>query len=241
MLRSADRIVTLTEASVPYLRSDPEFGASEAPISVIPTCVDLDLFTLPVRPTAPEAPFVLGYVGQVGTWYLLDEMVSLFAAVRRRLPNARLLFVNQHQHTAIHDAVARQGIGADAYEVISASREEVPALIGRMTIGMALIKPAFSKISSCPTKLAEYLACGVPCIGNARVGDMTEVIERERVGVALHDLSPAAIDDAADAAIALCRDAGLAERCRQTAVQFFSLEQGVEAYAKIYADLETAR
>jgi len=37
---------------------------------------------------------------------------------------------------------------------------------------------------------AEYLICGVPCVGSAGAGYMAEVIEGARVGVALNRLTP---------------------------------------------------
>ena len=36
-----------------------------------------------------------------------------------------------------------------------------------------------AKIASAPTKLAEYLGCGVPCLGNVGVGDMEAILEGE--------------------------------------------------------------
>jgi glycosyltransferase involved in cell wall biosynthesis len=238
LLKSADHIVTLTSASLPYLQNDPAFGLPSAPISVIPTCVDLDLFKPPVTPRGGDAPFVLGYVGQVGTWYLFDKMAALFAAIRDQRPDARMLIVNQHQHQHIQNVLERHGIDASAYELVPAAREQVPALIGRMTIGMALIKPAFSKISSCPTKLAEYLACGVPCVGNPGVGDVAETLTRNRVGVVVDNGLDADLDRAADAMLALSADPDLARRCRETAEREFSLVEGARAYDAIYRKLE---
>src|SRR5437868_2562233 len=64
-LRHSSAIVTLTRASVPILKGDASFGHPKAPITVIPTCVDLERF----HPTATAAggTFTLGYVGSFGT------------------------------------------------------------------------------------------------------------------------------------------------------------------------------
>ena len=37
---------------------------------------------------------------------------------------------------------------------------------------MALYADSYSRVACAPTKLAEYLGCGVPCLGSAGVGDM---------------------------------------------------------------------
>lgn len=41
--------------------------------------------------------------------------------------------------------------------------------------GAAMFKPEYSTLARAPTKLIEYLDCGVPCIGNINVGDMEEI------------------------------------------------------------------
>ena len=104
---------------------------------------------------------------------------------------------------------------------------------------MALIKPAYSKIASAPTKLAEYLGCGVPCLGNAGVGDMEEILEGSRVGVALRGFSEGELRAGMKQLIALVGDPGIQQRCRNAAVARFSLDQGVEAYAVIYDELHS--
>lgn len=243
MLRRADHIVTLTQASVPYLREDDRFGHPSAPISVIPTCTDLTLFAPVDHNPADEPsetgqrPLTIGYVGQIGTWYMLDEMLAFFAAVKRRRPDARLLLVNRDQQDALSRAVADAGIDPRAVEITSATRDAMPAQIRRMDAAMAFITPFFSKISSAPTKLAEYLGCGVPVVGNEGCGDMARIITEERVGVALVDTGSAAIEAAAEALLGQLDDPSLANRCVASAHRHFALEDGAARYHAIYGAL----
>ena len=106
-----------------------------------------------------------------------------------------------------------------------------------MHAAAAIIKPSYSKMASAPTKLAEYLGCGVPCVGNINVGDMEEIIAGERVGVVLRDSSAAAHAAAADRLLALLDEPGTRQRCVATARRLFSLDLGVEAYRQIYDSL----
>lgn len=234
LLRAADHIVTLTDASQRELRNFPALRSRPTPITVIPTCADLELFS---PRGAPDGPFTLGYVGQFGTWYLLDEMMRFFDAILARRPEARLLIVNRREHEAINAAAARAGIAADRVEIRGAAHRDVPAQIARMHAATALIAPLYSKISSAPTKLAEYLGCGVPCVGNAGVGDMAEILGGDRVGVVLTDFSDADHAQAADALLALIADKTLRARCVATAHRRFALSDGAEKYRAIYAGL----
>ena len=234
-LLAADHVVTLTDASAVELGNFPYLKGQMPPVSVIPTCADLDQFSLQLADRRGQ--FVLGYVGSVGTWYLFDELLVFFRALREKEPQAQLLIINRNEHAFIRERVALAGLSPDCIEIIAADHSEVPAQIARMTVGSAIIKPAYSKIASAPTKLAEYLGCGVPCLGNVGVGDMEQILEGRRVGIALRGFSPADMAEAVDRLLSLTGEPNLQVRCSQVARQLFSLESGVAAYRSIYQKL----
>ena len=102
-------------------------------------------------------------------------------------------------------------------EIAAAEHRDVPRYIARMHVGAAIIRPSYSKIASAPTKLAEYLGCGAPCVGNVDVGDMKEILEGKCVGVALREFTLAEYNRAADCLFALLGDPYIRQRCVQTA------------------------
>jgi len=237
-LLAADHIVTLTHVSDAEIRRFPYMAGRVPPISVISTCADLNQFAIQGPPVTN--PFVLGYVGSVGTWYLLDEMLRFFVHLREVEPNSRLLVVNRSEQRLILDRTNAFGVDPASVEIVAAEHRDMPGLIGRMSAGMALIKPVYSKVASAPTKLAEYLGCGVPVLGNAGVGDMADILESRRIGVALTDFADNSLAGAARRLVELTREPGLQQRCRDVAVELFSLEQGVAAYAAIYDRMAAA-
>jgi glycosyltransferase involved in cell wall biosynthesis len=239
LLLAADQVVTLTHASEREILAFDYMQGRAPPIAVIPTCADLGRFS--IQGPLPREPFTLGYVGGVGTWYLLDEMLQCFRMLQSQVPDARLLIVNRHERSLIRSRAKAAGIDEGKVEIVAADHADMPGHIARMSAGMALIKPAYSKIASAPTKLAEYLGSGVPCLGNAGVGDMTEILDGDRVGVALHDFTPAAMESGVAQLVALTREAGIQERCRKVAIRLFSLENGVREYAAIYGGLADGR
>jgi glycosyltransferase involved in cell wall biosynthesis len=234
LLEAADHVVTLTHASALEIENFPYLAGKALPISVIPTCADLDRFV----PAGPRPPgFTLGFVGAASTWSLFDSVLDFYAALRRRLPEARLRVVNRGEHDFIRSRLAHAGLAEAPVELLAADHSEVPALVGGMTAGAALRKPAYSQIACAPTKLAEYLGCGVPAIVNSGIGDAAGIVERERVGVVLDGFEPDEIERGAEALITLLDDPGLAARCRRTAETLFSLQQGVEAYDRVYRQM----
>jgi glycosyltransferase involved in cell wall biosynthesis len=234
-LEAADHVVTLTHASEDEIRGFPYLAGRAQPMSVIPTCADLDRFTVQGSPASE--PFTLGYVGSVGTWYLLDDMLRLFKHLQAVSSDARLLVINRNEQGLIGDRIRQHRVDSDLVEIRASEHRDLPELVTRMSAGMALIKPAYSKIASAPTKLAEYLGCGVPCVGTAGVGDMEAILEGRRVGVALRGSSDEELRSGVERLLTLTGDPDLQQRCRRTAKELFSLDSGVAAYREIYGRL----
>src|SRR5690606_19463415 len=126
------------------------------PMTVIPTCADLERFRPLPRPDGGDRPFTLGYVGSAGTWYLFDEVVACFSELRRVIPDARLLVFNRNEHAFIRKRLEAGKVPMDAVEVRSAGHAEVPVAMAGMDAGVFFIKPVFSKQASAPTKLGEF-------------------------------------------------------------------------------------
>lgn len=237
-LLAADHVVSLTHAAVAEMRRFPYLQERMPSVTVIPTCADLTRFK--ARSNEQEkAGFVLGYVGSAGTWYLFDEVVACFVELLQMRPGTRFLIVNRNEHTFICERLSAAGVPAESVELISATHGEVAQLIARMDAGIFFYRPAFSKLATAPTKLAEFLGCGKPCIGNAGVGDMAEVLEGERVGVALHAFDQASLKAGLKQLLALTADVSTAARCVAAAQKHFSLDEGVQRYAAIYRQLSS--
>ena len=235
-LLAADHVVSLTQAAVRELQRFDYLQGRMPPVTVIPTCADLTRFS-PMYRERDGGSFVLGYVGTVGTWYLFDEVATCFAQLLRMQPDARFLIVNRGEHAYIRERLAAAGVPDAAVELTTATHAEMPRQMARMDAGVFFIKPVFSKQASAPTKLAEFLGCGIPCLGNAGVGDMAEVLEGERVGVALKSFDEASLNEGLQQLLLLAQDPATRDRCVVSAERYFSLDEGVQRYADIYHKL----
>ena len=60
---------------------------------------------------------------------------------------------------------------------------EVPKYIGLADIGLSPVIPTDNYIMSSPTKALEYLACGIPVVGNREILDMRYVISNSKGGI----------------------------------------------------------
>ena len=237
-LLNADVVVSLTQAAVQEMRQFPYLQGRMPTFEVITTCANLDLF----KPTEPEQQahqrsFNLGYVGAVSVSYLFDEVLQCFNLLRQELPDARLHILNRGEHDYIRDRLNYHNIDPETVRLEATDHPGVVRAMCQMDAGIFFIKQVYSKMASAPTKLGEFLGCGVPCMGNDGVGDMANILEGKQVGVALRDFSEIAMRGAIVRLLQLAREPDIRQRCRQVAIECFSLEIGVERYSKIYSRL----
>ena len=238
LLLGADHIVTLTHASRPVIEAFPYLAdRPHASISVIPTCADLDLFS-PDGGPRPES-YTLGHLGAISGNRMFDEVLTCFIELRKLRPDARLLVVNLGEHELARMMAREFGIPEETLKLVAAEHIEVPALIRQMNAGAAVNRPSFCEIARAPTRLAEYLGCGVPCLGNARVGDMESNLQDESVGAVISNFTKAERVRAVERLLELDADPETPMRCRAVALELFSLKSGVDSYRSIYRELST--
>lgn len=234
-LLQADHVVSLTHAGAVEIRRFDYLQGRVPPITVIPTCADLDRFQPAASPR--DGAFTLGYVGSAGTWYLFDAAVAAFNALRHRVPEARFLIINRDAHPYIRERLQAGGVPDACVELRQATHAEVAEQIQRMHAGVFFIKPVFSKQASAPTKLAEFLGCGVPCLSNTGVGDMAQILSGDRVGIAVDAMDSSSIDAGVEALLHLVAEPDIARRCVASAEKHFSLVEGVARYRAVYRAL----
>jgi glycosyltransferase involved in cell wall biosynthesis len=240
-LARADAVISLTRRGLEVLSSEL-LPAREVPprFEVIPTCADLDLFRPCVSRTRQDRALRLIYLGSLGSWYMLKEMLRFFAEVHKRLPASRFRLVTVSDPAVINEAARLEGLAPEAAERISAGplpHELVPGALAEADCSVFFIRPVPSKRASCATKFAESIACGVPVVINSGIGDHDEHVRRDRLGIVLESLEPEALAEGVDRLLALLDDSGLSSRCRAAAERDFSLAGAVDRYRSVYEEL----
>jgi len=243
----ADAVVTLTEKIWPVIRDWDGLRNRKLAHEVVPCCADLDRFNFSeearrekrdeLRIAANQN--VLVYSGSIGGWYLIDEMAELFCSLIRNGDDWHFLWLTRASPVLIHAVMRKRGVKADRYSIVEASPAAVPAYLSAADAAVAFYKPALSRLATSPVKVAEYLACGLPIVLNAGIGDSEELINREAVGALVHDFIEAEYASAAKSLekfIAARTDTR--KRSRAVAERLFDLESvGGARYAKLYEQL----
>jgi glycosyltransferase involved in cell wall biosynthesis len=238
LLAEADQIVSLSEAGREVLADWAHWGGFELPpVHVIPTCVECDRFRPSQGPNrGPDGALSFIYLGSLGTWYMLDEMLAFFRVFRRLKHEARFTFLTPASPKAIYKAASALGMDGSVVLAKEVPYEAVPKIIQDAHVSVFFIRPVSSKRASCPTKMGESLACGLPVVINPGVGDTEAIVRKERVGVVVQAWTEEAYDQAARELLTLLDEGpSLRRRCREVALRHFSLELGLERFERIYA------
>jgi glycosyltransferase involved in cell wall biosynthesis len=241
LLAAADGFVVLTEKARQLLF--PPNSAQGRPLEVIPCCVDearfrqFDVIARDEvrRELGVEGMRVFVYVGALDGWYLTDELAEFLATAHAEDERAFSLMLTQSAPASLAARLQALGVQPERFLIRQASPDEIPRYLKAADVALSFIKPCYSKLASSPTKIAEYLASGLPIISNAGIGDLDELLQRERVGVLLADFNRAAYRKALREAEALLNEAETPERCRAAAARHFDLALvGGARYLRLY-------
>ena len=227
-LKESEGVVVLTERLRRYLEENSLRRGK--PTEVIPCCV---------RSFSGERfksdNFELVYAGSVIGLYMLEEMGRFFVALKKVKPDAFFRILTKSSPEIVRTTFDRIGIHGQHYEVKSVNPDDVGSILQSARIAISFRKPTFSQIGASPTKIAEYLAAGLPIVMNAGVGDMDEIIRQTRTGVIIEDFSEAEITRAVDQIIELTSDKDIESRTRNAASERFDLKNvGGVRYVNLY-------
>ena len=247
-VRQADGIVCLTYAAEKIIRQWHYYNTA-IPLEVIPCSADLDLFDPshidPDQQSAfkkelniNEDDLVVSYLGSIGGWYLVDEMMRFCKRLLDKQPQTKFLFIAPHRHEVIIVAASKYGIPSTNIACKKAARQQVPVLLSLSHYSVFFIHPCYSKLSSSPTKHGEIMAMGIPLITNSGVGDVDAIVQQYNAGIVLDQFSDVAFETTADKiASGIVFDKN---SIRQGAIEFYSLEKAIEKYHSIYKSILNA-
>ncbi|MCE2713063.1 MAG: glycosyltransferase [Cryomorphaceae bacterium] len=238
--RESAHIISLTQNGKQEITENICPSVSSEKITVIPCCADLRLFdpnkinpgdqeTLRKKLGISNGDRMLGYVGSVGTWYMVNEMLELFKWLKKRENSWKFLFVTGDQPEHIHSTAKKLGIERSDVLVHSCAHAEVPMYISLVELSVFFILPAYSKKASSPTKQGELMAMGIPLICNSGVGDTAQVVNTYKSGLALEDPL-----EYPDTLVELIKSSFDKSETMRGAKEFYGLDSGVERYANVY-------
>jgi len=240
----ADGIVSLTENGKNQILTRTVAKAIKPEIRVIPTCVDFAHFPAITSSLQKENRERLGfsqddtivtYLGSIGSWYMLSEMLDFFRVMTQQIENSIFFIISTDPADPILDMASAKGIDKKKIRIQPASRNEVPQFLSTADFGLFFIKPVFSKISSSPTKLGEFLAMNIPVITNTGVGDVDAITRDTKGGYSISEFNNASYLTALN--YVLSRTETENSKIRDLALPYYDVIKGSTVYKDIYEEM----
>jgi glycosyltransferase involved in cell wall biosynthesis len=239
-ITECDQIVSLTASALKEMNNKFPLLDLAKKTKIIPCCTNLENFdrTQVKKAVLPqgisESDLLMIYTGSVGTWYYTKEMIDCILVWKKFIPNIKLLVLTKDQSelkTVLHNY-------SDEQKRIVVSRssayQDVPSYLALAQGAIYFIKPVYSKIASCPTKMAECWAMNLPIITNEGIGDNDLYFNKHHGGILISEFSTQAYERAAKAFL---EQQKLKINYRNIAKAFFDNKKAGQTYLDIYHTL----
>lgn len=166
------------------------------------------------------------YVGKFGGLYYTDEILLLFKILNDHIPKIRFVVITSNPWTDIVQYCNKLSFDPERITYLTkVPAEAIKIYISASHLGISAVPPTPSQKFRSPTKVAEYLLCGLPFITCKGISEDDVVAERDKVGIVVQEFSETAILKAMPAIISLlqsdrdeivarCRLAGLTYRAK---------------------------
>jgi glycosyltransferase involved in cell wall biosynthesis len=246
--RRADGVVVLTDALRRWVTTNALLGPRTT-IATIPTCVDLEKFRFSAgerRRIRTELGvmerLVFVYSGSLGGLYRLDDTARFMGVVKKRAGRPiTFLVLTGSPSDELVELAQKYGLARDEIIVRKVAPREMASFLCAADAGLAFGKTCFARMGCSPTKLAEYLACGVPLVSNADFGDQAALADEPETCVLVSSFDDQeSLQEAADRLVGLATRpiAQRVEQGRRVAEARFGLETvGVQRYERLYTTL----
>ena len=242
LFTNAEQIISLTQAGKTELLSW-NYLAHKKNISVIPCCADIEKFAI----TSSEKKMVsrnlqgisnkslvVSYLGSLGAWYMIDEMLTLFYQIKLKYNHAIFLILTNSSHSIVLDRLKIFKISGESVIIKTVSYSEVPSYMYASDCSISFIKPTYSKTASSPVKVGEILCMGIPLISNA-VGDSEILLLENEFGVLIKDFSEKTFNKVVEN---IEENINIEpQKIRKAALKIFSLDEGVKKYSAVYKSM----
>ena len=213
---------------------------SQSDIRVVPTCTDLKLFErtseikikeLKQQLQFPEASKVLIYSGALGGNYPVEDIFLVLNVFLQISPSHYCLILSK-------ESLPENIVLPERTIIKSINYTEVNQYLSIGDIGLIYYTKAFSNIGRCPTKLGEYWACGLQVICPTNIGDVDSLFKLyPDSGYSVPDWNEMEIRKTLNQVLKFPLDKTV---LRDAALDYFSLEKGVNFYKELYRSLSNS-
>ena len=241
LLRRSDKVVALSE---PFADRISEM-VKEAKCVVIYANADVQEFKraqqfrdFKRRELDLEGKTVFVYNGSLHAWHDPSLLAHVYRTLSQSLGHTKLLVITGYDKDKLEAVFRGNGLCTEDFLIVAAEPSEVPGYLVTGDFGLIPLRQisetdpmAVVADTMVGTKVAEYLACGLPIIVNKNVGGMKSLMEQYRIGISFDSKNLEGIVKG----IQHIKDNYIQKDCELVVERYFSLDQAAESYYQVYS------
>jgi glycosyltransferase involved in cell wall biosynthesis len=196
LLKHASSVLCVSSVLADYVE---ETTKQKTQCFVIPSCLDKMLEKeLEASQTVGESvksdQITLAYAGTVTSWNRVDTMVTFFERLSTLLPKVHFLCITTHVEKA-KESFASTKLDSVNYSIIRVPHEEIISTLRKADVGLLLRDKSMVNQVASPVKAAEYMTAGLAVVVSDGVGDLSDSVKENQLGLVLDSLDPEAWND----------------------------------------------
>ncbi len=213
-LMKKSKVMFAVSETLRHLVSE-RWDAEPERISIVPNGVELEVFRPDAEPLGMrkelglEGKKVICFVGAMGPWHGLENLIKSFPYVLEDVPDAELVLVGSMKEfgtSHLAEMAKRYGVSEKLHLLGRKLPHEVPRVLVESDVAVAPYPARDFGFS--PLKLFEYMACGVPIVCSD-LPSTREIIDHDRNGLLA---PPGDSDSLAEAIVRVLVDKTLGRR-----------------------------
>jgi len=153
------------------------YNISIEKIIILPNGVDTKLF----KPSSVKNNRLI-YAGNIGHAQDLEKIILSVKKVNKKFPLEFYLIGDGDIKNYLIELVKKEGVENIIFFTDTLDREKIPKVIAESLIGVAPLKDLASLRYAIPTKVYEYMSCGIPFLATGK-GEMEYLIKVSRAGI----------------------------------------------------------
>jgi glycosyltransferase involved in cell wall biosynthesis len=209
---------------------------------VIPSCVGTDKFRFDAdarnnirsKLNIENYRLAICYSGGLDKWQRIEDILRLFKLISLQSASVVFIFLVQDTDT-IETLIKKYAVPLEQCRITNCPHENVSHYLSASDAGIILRDDILVNNVASPIKIGEYLACGLPVILTKGIGDLSELVVKNHVGIELENV------DAVQAKKTLNFLTGsvsseMRSNCRQLCELHLTHKANLAQYANLYGE-----
>jgi len=187
-IHEADGVTCVSHAMVDSLTQNYPLIPREK-FFVVPCCPDIEAFTcvanerdLVRQQLGLHNKYVVSYCGSLAWYQFPEASIRIFRLIKSLRPDAHFFAITT-QPDHMRPLLENAGFSSADYTIRSVPAKDVPRLLVASDLGLLLRDDSLTNRVASPIKFGEYMAAGVPIVISPRLGDCSESVRSEGLGI----------------------------------------------------------